>query len=231
MPQVSPYAPTAYNRFFRNTFKPVFRALFQMFARIQLTGLENVPCGKPYLAVFNHVSTFDPPFMIAFWPEMLEVLGASDIWVRHGFAQNIMARLYGGIPIHRGEYDRAALDIVARVLQSGYPLMLSPEGGRTHILAMRRAKPGIAFIIEQNDVPVVPVGIMGTTDDFFRLAISGKRPPLTMNIGKPFHLPPNTAKGEARRQARQENADTVMRQVARLLPSEYHGAYAEDLQP
>lgn len=226
MPQVDSYAPPLHSRFFRAAFKPVFQGLFHLLSRIELHGFEHVPLRQPYLAVFNHVSTFDPPFMMTFWPEMIEVLGASDIWKRSGFGQNILARLYGAIPLHRFEYDRVALETVGRVLRAGYPLIISPEGGRTHTLAMRQARPGIAFIAELNDVPIVPVGIIGTHDGFFREAISGKRPPLTMRVGEPFRLPPVTGKGEARRQARQENADLVMRRIARLLPREYHGYYA-----
>jgi hypothetical protein len=48
-----------------------------------------------------------------------------------------------------------------------------------------------------------------------------------MNIGKPLRLPPLSGKGEERRRERQRNADLVMAQIARLLPGEYRGIYAE----
>jgi hypothetical protein len=50
-----------------------------------------------------------------------------------------------------------------------------------------------------------------------------------MKIGKPFHLPPieESARGAARREARQRNADLVMSHLAGLLPEEYRGVYAE----
>ena len=40
-------------------------------------------------------------------------------------------------------------------------------------------------------------------------------------------LPPIEAKGTARHEARQRNADLVMQHVAGLLPEEYRGVYAE----
>ncbi|MCC7118685.1 MAG: hypothetical protein IT310_09185, partial [Anaerolineales bacterium] len=41
-----------------------------------------------------------------------------------------------------------------------------------------------------------------------------------------LQFPPTQAKGVERREARQQNADLVMRYIAGLLPPEYHGVYA-----
>jgi len=222
----APYRVPLRNRLSRALLRPVFRGLFHLLARVKIEGVENVPYGKPYIAVINHISTFDPPFALAFWPEDIEALGASDIWERTGFGQNLLVRLFGATPVRRGEYDRRALERVAHVLKSGYPLLMSPEGGRTHSVAMRQAKPGLAFLVEMTNMPVVPVGITGTTDDFFKKAVRGLRPALTMSIGKPTNLPPVEGKGEARRESRQRNTDLVMAHIAGLLPEEYRGYYA-----
>ena len=223
----APYRVTFRNRISRALLRPVFRGLFQLLARVSIQGVENVPYGKPYIAVINHISTFDPPFALAFWPEDIEALGASDIWERTGFGQNLLVRLFGATPVRRGEYDRRALERVAHVLKSGYPLLMSPEGGRTHSVAMRQAKPGLAFLVEMTNMPVGPVGITGTPDDFFRKATRGLRPPLTMTIGQPITLPSVEGRGEARRECRQRNTDLVMAHIAGLLPEEYRGYYAE----
>jgi len=177
------------------------------------------------VAAINHISLYDPPLSVAFWPEALEIMGASDVFARPGQGQ--LARFYGVKPVHRGEYDRDLLEWVVAALRSGRPLLIAPEGGRSHVTAMRIAKPGIAYIIEAARVPVVPAGLVGTTDDFWQRARRGERPPLEMRIGKPFLLPAIEEKGAARREARQRNADLVMRHVAGLLPEEYRGVYAE----
>lgn len=225
MQSVDRYRTPFFNWLARTLLRPVFRGLFRILARIELHGLENVPRGTAYVTAFNHVSTFDPPFLLTFWPENIEVLGASDIWNRAGFGQNILVRLFGGIPVHRGEYDRQALERVVRILKSNYPLLISPEGGRTRVTAMRRGRPGISYIVEAAKVPVVPVGIVGTTTDFFWRAIRGQRPQLILRVGKPFHLPQVEGKGDARRQSRQQNVDLVMRHIAGLLPEDYRGVY------
>ena len=208
----------------RPLIRVVLRTLFHILAPVRITGKNNVPLRKPYIAAINHVSLFEAPFVGAFWPEQLEVIGASDIWDRPG--QNILARLWGGIPVHRGEYDRAAMEGVLSALRSGYGLLIAPEGGRSHAPGLRLAKPGIAYIAEQTGLPVVPVGIVGTTDDFWQKASKGKRPQLEMHIGKPFQLPLMEGKGAERRESRQRNADLVMCHIAGLLPEEYRGVYA-----
>jgi 1-acyl-sn-glycerol-3-phosphate acyltransferase len=111
-------------------------------------------------------------------------------------------------------------------LRSGYPLLIAPEGGRSHVPGLRLAQPGIAYIVEQSGVPVVPVAIVGTTDDFWHRASKGKRPRLEMRIGKPINLHSNREKGETHRASRQANADLVMRLIAGLLPENYRGVYA-----
>lgn len=204
--------------------KPVFRMLFHLLGRVKMFGRENVPFGKPYVVAINHISIFDPPLVVAFWPEMAEVIGAWDVFSKKG--QGPLLKMYGVIPVHRGDYDRALFDRIFAVLKSGRPLIMAPEGGRSHVTAMRRALPGIGYIVERAQVPVLPVGLVGTTDDFWQRARRGERPNLEIRIGRPIHFPPMTEKGAARREARQRNADLVMRHIAGLLPEEYHGVYA-----
>ncbi len=205
--------------------KAVFRGVFHVLGRVKVTGQENIPYGKPYVVAMNHVSIFDPPLIGAFWPEQLEIIGAADVFDKPGQGQ--VLKIYGVIPVHRGDYDRALLTKIVRIIKSGFPLLIAPEGGRSHVPAMRRAKSGIAYMVEQTGVPVVPVGLVGTTEDFWQRAKRGERPQLEMRIGKPITLPEITVKGNERHEARQQNADLVMRHLAGLLPEEYRGVYAE----
>jgi 1-acyl-sn-glycerol-3-phosphate acyltransferase len=202
----------------------VLRGIFKMLTSVQVTGTENVPVGQSYVAVINHVSTFDGPFVGAFWPEIMEAIGAIEVWQRPG--QRILAFLYGGIPVHRGDYDRAMFERALAALHSGRPLMMAPEGGRSHAPGLRQAKAGVAFILDEAQVPIVPVGVVGATDDFWEKASHFQRPHIAMTIGKPFCLPPIQGKGAERRKARQENADRVMAHIAALLPEEYRGVYS-----
>lgn len=209
----------------RPILKMVFRGIFHVLANVKITGKENIPYGGAYVAAMNHVSMFDPPFVAAFWPEFLEIIGAADVFEKPG--QGELLRAYGVMPVHRGDYDRSLFTRIIAILNAGHPLLIAPEGGRSHVTAMRRAMPGIAYIIEKTGVPVVPVGLVGTTEDFWQRAKRRDRPDLEMRIGRPLTLPEIAVKGAQRHEARQMNSDLVMNHLAGLLPPEYRGVYAD----
>lgn len=218
-----PYRPPAYTFLTRPLLRGIARFLFQVLGRVHVSGLENVPRQGAYLVAVNHISIFDPPFVLAFWPRTLDAIGAVDVFDQPIKGQ--LLRLYGTIPVHRGEYDRALIEKMLDLLRAGRAVMIAPEGGRSHEPAMRRAKPGIGFILQQAQVPVVPVGVTGTMDDFLQRALRGERPVLEMRVGKPIVLPPSPASAVERRAARQQMADLVMQHIAALLPEEYRGVY------
>jgi len=220
-----PYHVPLRLRLIRFVIKPFFRGIFHLLGGVKISGRENIPYGKPYVVAMNHVSMFDPPFVAAFWPEQLEIIGASDVFEKP--MEGLILKAYGVMPVHRGDYERTLLVKIVNIIKSGIPFLIAPEGGRSHVTSMRRAKPGIGYIIEQTGVPVVPAALIGTTGDYWQRAKRFQRPQLEMRIGKPFHLPEITVKGNARHEARQQNADLVMCHLAGLLPEEYRGVYAD----
>jgi 1-acyl-sn-glycerol-3-phosphate acyltransferase len=219
------YRPPAHTRITRPLLKLIFRGIFRLLGRIEVSGLENIPRGQPYIAALNHVSIVDPPVMLCFWPEMLEAVGASDVFDKP--VQGELLRLYGVIPVHRGAYDRALIENILSLLKDGRPMMIAPEGGRSHVTALRRAKPGVGFILQRAGVPVIPVGLVGTTGDFLRLGLRGKRPLIEIRIGKPVTLGTGSGINRERREARQQIADLVMSHIAGLLPEAYRGVYTD----
>lgn len=212
-------------RLMRPILRPLFRTIFRILGRVKITGVENVPLKQAYAVAMNHISIFDPPLLVSFWPETAEVIGAADVFEKKG--QGPILKLYGVIPVHRGDYDRTLLDTILRVLKARRPLVIAPEGGRSHQPGLRHAMPGVGYIIEHANVPIVPVGLVGTTDDFWQHAKRGEKPQLEIRIGKPIRFPPMFEKGAQRREARQKYADLVMSYIAGLLPPEYRGVYAD----
>jgi 1-acyl-sn-glycerol-3-phosphate acyltransferase len=217
------YRVPLYNRLLRPPIRILGRGTFHILSRVRITGLENVPKSGPYIVAMNHISIFEPPLVLAFWPVPLEALGAVEIWERRG--QAILVRLYGGIQLHRGQYDRYPVERVLQALHAGRPVLIAPEGGRTHTTAMREAHPGIGYIIDKTQAPVVPAGIVGSTDDFLARCLRGERPAIEMRIGRLFCLSPISGEGQERKRKRQENTDIVMGHIAALLPPEYQGVY------
>ena len=187
--------------------------------------MENIPDHNKYVAIFNHVSLVEVPFIAAFWPTILEIIGAAAVWDRPGVS--IVVKMWSGVRVKRTEFDRDVFKQVIQVFEANRPLMISPEGGRSHSPGLRRGKPGVAYIIDQVDVEVLPVAVVGNTMDFLKKGIRGKQPPIQMIVGEPFKLPPLDGRGEERRLMRQHNTDYIMARLAALLPESYRGVYAE----
>ena len=216
-------------RFRRASLRLIFRQVFRALYQIRITGKENVPVQGAYLIAHNHVSIVDPSVIISFWPVSIQAIGAVELWRRPG--QNWLVKMYGTLPVNRGEMDRQFIEGAVNALHAGLPLLIAPEGTRSHVPGMGRANPGIAYLVDRAQTPVLPVGVIGNTDDNLKLALKGKRPPLEMWIGPLFHLPPLEGQGTARREARQRNADLVLERVAELLPEDYQGFYAQHRHP
>lgn len=217
------YQVPLFNQISRWVMRPIFRAAFYILGGVELQGFEHIPESGAYVVAINHVSLFEVPFMAAFWPTTMEIIGAADVWTRPG--QSLVARLWHGIQVDRDAFDRSVFRRSLQVLKAGRPLMIAPEGGRTHEPGLVRGKPGVAYIVDKADVPVVPVGVVGTTEDYLSRAVKLKRPTLEMRVGRGFNLPPIEGRGEKRRAMRQRNVDIVMAHIARLLPEEYRGVY------
>jgi 1-acyl-sn-glycerol-3-phosphate acyltransferase len=212
----------------RASLRFIFRQLFRVVYRIRIVGKENIPAEGAYLIAHNHVSIVDPALIISFWINSIQAIGAVELWQRPG--QNLLVKLYGTLPVKRGEMDRQFIESAVGVLRSGLPLLIAPEGTRSHTPGMNRASPGIAYLVDRAQTPVVPVGVIGNSDEMLKQAAKGKRPVLEMRIGPAFRLPPLEGQGVARREARQRNADLVLEHVAKLLPEEYQGFYAPSLR-
>jgi cytidylate kinase len=209
-------------RLFRVVARPAFRLLFHILCRIQIEGRENIPAAGGYIVSCNHLSIVDPPLVVAFWPRAVEAAGAVDVLARPGQGQ--LMRWYGALSVHRGEADRALLEEMVRRLKAGLPVMMDPEGRRSHVPGMQEAKPGVAYVAAKAGVPVIPVGVTGTevaTAAWKR----GRRASLKMVIGRPVWLPPVDFRAPTRKQQLKANTNALMHAIAALLPEEYRGVY------
>jgi 1-acyl-sn-glycerol-3-phosphate acyltransferase len=160
--------------------------------------------------------------VICFWPRSLEVAGAAAVLGRP--FQGRLMRAYGAMPVYRGTPDRAVLENIVVNLRSGLPVFLNPEGGRSHVPGMRKAKAGAAYVVGKTSVPVVPVGVIGSeaVDEVLSLT---RRPTLRMVVGDPIQLPPVPWRSPERKAVLEQNTERLMRAIAELLPPEYRGVY------
>ncbi len=202
----------------------VFRLLIGILSKSRMEGRGNIPTSGAYLMVANHMSMADIPLGFAYLANPNLSGWAAAKWARHPLLAPIV-RILGGVFIQRGEVDRGALGAALKWLQSGKPFALSPEGTRSRNGGLQRGKTGVAYLAAEADVPVVPVGVIGTDQAFRTLLLRFRRPELVLRVGEPFRLPP-IDEGNRNKSLR-ENTDEIMCRLAVLLPERYWGYYAD----
>jgi 1-acyl-sn-glycerol-3-phosphate acyltransferase len=201
----------------------LFGTAFRLLTRLEVKGLENIPPSGPYILAANHMSRADPILLYVFF-------GTENVtgWVaekyRHNPFFNWIVNLSNPIFIRRGEVDRNALDAAVQALNSEMVFGLAPEGTRSRVGSLIRAKTGIAYLADLSGAAVLPIAITGT-DTLFRDLLRFRRPRLTLQIGEAFHLPPLDQ--DDRTAALRRNTDEVMCRIAAMLPAKYRGFYAD----
>lgn len=207
-------------RLFRPPIRAFFRFLYPLLTHLSIKGIENIPPHSGYLLTINHLSYYDPPLPLSFWPYASEALGAEKTMHKNGVIGLIM-RWYGTFPVKRDGDDRAALRTALNILQNDLPLLIAPEGTR-HPEGLRNPQHGASFLAMKTGAPLIPVAISGTADIFSTLR-KGRKQKVDMVIGKPYNLPilPDTT----RRDALRIHTDYIMQRIAELLPERHRGIY------
>jgi 1-acyl-sn-glycerol-3-phosphate acyltransferase len=161
------------------------RAFFKLSVRCRISGQANIPAAGPLLLVFNHLAHLDGPLILALMPFEVEGVGLSDLYRVPITGQ--LLRLYGIIPVHRDQYDRAVLRRSLWVLAEGKVLALAPEARQSPTCSLERGRSGAAYLALRSGAPLLPIGITGT-ETIYSAWRQFKRPRLTVNIGAPFRL-------------------------------------------
>jgi len=194
------------------------RIILFLLTRWRVIGRENIPKEGPVLVISNHLSLADPPLVNLAIDRPVRYMAKKNLFRFQPL--NSLFRGLGAFPVHRGRPDRNAFRQAEQVLGQGLTLVIFPEGTRSRSRQLRQAFPGPASIAARSGAAIVPVGITGTDKLEHGFGIL-TRPRVTVNIGRPFHLPPNTNKSN-----KTELIDYMMTHIAELLPPEYRGIYA-----
>jgi len=213
----APEWPVERLRVWRLLFPPI-RTIVTALVHVHVEGRENLPPSGPYVIVSNHINWKDPPLITIILN--LSVRYMAKIQAFDYPVLGYLLRATGAFPVRRGEGDRRALVTALRVLAAGQILGFFPEGHRSETGTLLRGKPGVGFIASRaGNVPLVPIGMIGTKQPLLRLILDGHA---VLRVGRPFHLTDFSAE---ERRDEQAMTDAVMRRIASLLPPEMRGAY------
>jgi 1-acyl-sn-glycerol-3-phosphate acyltransferase len=207
-------------------FAPLCRLLF----RPSVSGAENIPKSGAAILVSNHISagdTFLLPSMIrrrVTFPAKIELFHGRGL---KGKILSWFLTSVGQRPMDRsgGRASAGGMENVLDVLRKGDLLGIYPEGTRSPDGRLYKGKTGVARLVLQAGVPVIPVGMIDTQLVPSRLvhAIPIMRRP-KIRIGKPMDFSAYAQAGNDRDVLRWIT-DEIMNAVVELSGQEYVDVY------
>jgi len=132
-------------------------------ARIQVSGLENIPAETAVYAC-NHTSYMDTPVVFSSLPFQFRILAKKELW-GIPFIGWYLNRS-GQIPIDTAN-PRTTLSSFSKgvhTLREGLNIFVFPEGGRTPDRKLKPLLNGAAFLALRAQVPLVPIILVGVYD-------------------------------------------------------------------
>jgi 1-acyl-sn-glycerol-3-phosphate acyltransferase len=202
----------------------LFQCLIALFVhstmRVRVEGLERIPTSGPAIIAGNHLSLLDSVVVIPYLPRPVILLLAEElrVWPWIGF---VFGRIGNAILVRRGSGERQPVDLGAAVLDAGGIVAVAPEGRLSRSGGLQRARNGVARLAIRTGAPVVPVAIWGQ-EEAFRSWRRLRRAPVDIRFGAPPSFGGHDASTPAAVTTR------IMAGIARLLPREYRGVYAEE---
>jgi 1-acyl-sn-glycerol-3-phosphate acyltransferase len=208
----------------RDFIRSLIRLIFNLIARVEVRGYENLPKEGSFVITTNHLGIADVP--IAFYAldrwDMFVMIG--EKWQNVGLFRWV-GKYFNFVFIDRFNPDIKTLRRVISLMQENNILVIAPEGTRSRTGALIEAKPGASYLAAKLNRPIVPVGITGTEDQALLANLKKlRRGYITVTAGPVFILPPLPR--ENRDETLQQYTDDIMCHIAALLPEKYRGVYA-----
>ena len=154
--------------------------------RLEVHGLENVPKDNRYIVCPNHLSTLDPPLMVAVMPRSVSFMAKKELFdipfLRWWFDW------LGAFAVNRESLGPSTVKTVQTIRESNWVLGMFPQGTRGVPGEIRGVTKGFAGLAKLTKCDILPVGIIGS-NEVKRWPFTGK---IIVNIGKPIPYNKNT---------------------------------------
>jgi len=209
---------------------PIVKAIF----RPWIVGRSNVPASGAAILASNHLSVSDSIFLPLMIDRPMSFLAKSDYFTGKGlkgWATRMFMKATGQIPIDRtgGKASEDSLNTGLQVLGRGDLLGIYPEGTRSPDGKLYRGRTGVARMILEAHVPVVPVAMIDTE----KVMPIGSKLPKVRRIGVIFGEPLDFSRFEGLESDRfilRSITDEIMYELNRISGQEYVDIYASSIR-
>lgn len=146
--------------------------------RIEINGLENVPKDNNYIVCPNHLSTLDPPMMVAVMPRSVAFMAKKELF-DIPFIRWWIDWL-GAFAVNRESLGPSTVKTVQEIKASNWVLGMFPQGTRCVPGEIRGVTKGFAGLAKLTKCNILPVGLIGS-EQVKRWPFTGK---IIVNIGE-----------------------------------------------
>ncbi|MEH1030463.1 MULTISPECIES: lysophospholipid acyltransferase family protein [Micromonospora] len=159
----------------------------------QVHGREHLPRHSGAILAGNHLSVADELFLVTAAPRHVTFWAKSEYFTGRGPSGWLNRRIVdgmGAIPVERGGGRAAlsALDAAVPVLRAGGLVAIYPEGTRSPDGRLYRGRTGMTRLARDAEVPIIPVGVLGTAEVLPVDARLPRRHPITLRFGPPIQV-------------------------------------------
>lgn len=205
---------------------PVLRVLFRPWVR----GSKNVPKTGAAILASNHLSFSDSIFLPLKVTRPVTFLAKSDYFTGKGVKGALIRWFFtatGQLPIDRsgGKASEASLNTGLGVLERGLLLGIYPEGTRSPDGKLYRGRTGIARMVLEARVPVLPVAMIDTE----KVQPIGQALPQIRRVGVVIGEPLDFSRFagmEAERAVLRAVTDSIVYNIMQLSGQVYDDVYA-----
>ena len=209
---------------------PLLRLIFRPWVR----GMQNIPASGPVILASNHLSFSDSIFLPLQSRRPVVFLAKSEYFTGKGIKGALTRWFFkatGQLPIDRsgGKASEASLNTGLKVLAQGQVLGIYPEGTRSPDAKLYRGRTGIARMVLEAKVPVVPVAMIDTE----KVQPIGSKYPKIRRVGVVIGEPMDFTRFagmEGERAVLRAVTDLIVYNIMQLSNQEYEDVYASTVK-
>ncbi len=209
---------------------PILQILFRPWVK----GAKNVPNAGGAILASNHLSFSDSIFLPLKVRRPVTFLAKSDYFTGKGVKGALIRWFFkatGQLPIDRsgGKASEDSLNTGLGVLERGLLLGIYPEGTRSPDAKLYRGRTGIARMVLEAKVPVIPVAMIDTE----KVQPIGSKYPKIRRVGVVIGEPMDFTRFagmEGERAVLRAVTDLIVYNIMQLSKQEYEDVYASTVK-
>jgi 1-acyl-sn-glycerol-3-phosphate acyltransferase len=153
---------------------------------VKVIGLGKIDTSKPHVYAVSHASALDIPVLYVYLPFEFRILFKKELLSYPIIGWHLKRSGQVCIDQQRPSRSIAHIRSAVKSLQTGMPLVIFPEGGRTPDGEIKPFQPGAFYLAIKAQADIVPVALVGTFELLPMNTYHIKSRPLEMRVGEPI---------------------------------------------